>query len=127
MKIWIVILLVSISCPVQGNALEPGISSEIDKLTELIRSSPCRFNRNGTWYSSSEAAEHITKKYRYFLSKDLIKSSEDFIEYAATKSSLSGNYYLVSCLNDETVKCADWLKSELKKIRQMTPQLDSLR
>jgi hypothetical protein len=38
---------------------------------------------------------HLRKKYKYLLENDLINSTEDFIEKAATKSNLSDQPYEV--------------------------------
>ena len=54
-------------------------------------------------------------KYDYF--KDDIKSSEDFIKYSATKSTMSGDYYKVTCPEKKTIKTKDWLLLELKQFR----------
>ncbi|EOZ0481116.1 DUF5329 family protein [Pseudomonas aeruginosa] len=50
-------------------------------------------------------------------SKDLVASSEDFIERAATQSSLSGKPYQVRCAG-QTRNSADWLNQELRRLRQ---------
>lgn len=91
--------------------------SEVEKLIEFVRRSPCKFNRNGSWYASSEAAGHIDKKYHAALDKGLVHSAEDFIKYAATKSSLTGTLYKVQCKGKE-INCADWLTAELRKVRE---------
>ncbi|MGV8375610.1 DUF5329 family protein [Pseudomonas aeruginosa] len=49
--------------------------------------------------------------------KDLVASSEDFIERAATQSSLSGKPYQVRCAT-QTRNSADWLNQELRRLRQ---------
>ena len=54
-------------------------------------------------------------KYDYF--RDDIKSTEEFIEYSASKSTMSGEYYTVTCPGFETIKTQDWLLAELKKYR----------
>jgi len=116
-KIWIILFVILASSPVLGNQIEPKASGEIDKLIEYIKNAPCKFNRNGTWYDSNQAAEHIIKKYQYALDKGLVKSSEDFIKFAAAKSSMSGKIYKIQCENGEIIKCADWLNEELIRIR----------
>jgi len=88
---------------------------EIAHLLDTIARSPCRFIRNGVEYEAGEAHAHILKKYGY--AKPWIKSAEDFIRLAATKSSTSGEPYRISC-NDEVVLCADWLREALERYRQ---------
>ena len=63
----------------------------------------------------AEALGHIKKKYDYF--SDDIETAEDFIQYAATKSKMSGKYYLVHCPSQPTIKSQDWLLAELKRYR----------
>jgi hypothetical protein len=60
------------------------------------------FTRNGKEYTGVEALEHIRMKYDYVKSR--VKTAEDFIEYAATKSR-------------QEVPTADWLKEELARFR----------
>jgi hypothetical protein len=63
-------------------------------LIDQVAKSHLIFTRNGTEYSSQEAADHIRKKFEYF--KSQIKSPEDFIHVCASKSLVSGKPYLVS-------------------------------
>ncbi len=63
-------------------------------LIDQVAKSHLTFTRNGTEYSSQEAADHIRNKYEYFKSR--IESPEDFIHVCASKSLASGKPYLVS-------------------------------
>ncbi len=63
-------------------------------LIDQVEKSHLTFIRNGTEYSSKEAADHIRIKYGYF--KSQIESPEDFIHVCASKSFESGKPYLVS-------------------------------
>ena len=91
---------------------------EISHLISYLEKSGCRFNRNGTWYSSTEAVQHINKKYEYLLDKKLVRSAEVFIEKAASESSMSGKPYLVQCGNEQTQPSANWFAAELKNYRK---------
>ncbi|MDR5753038.1 MULTISPECIES: DUF5329 family protein [unclassified Caballeronia] len=55
------------------------------------------FNRNGTWYSGMEAKAHLLAKLHYLENRTTLTSTEQFIELAARKSSVSGKPYLVQC------------------------------
>lgn len=88
---------------------------EIDHLLSFVGATDCRYERNGTMHNGAEAVKHIIKKYHYYL--DDIESTEDFIQYSATKSNLSGKYYLVHCSNHPPVKSQDWLLKELSDFR----------
>lgn len=87
---------------------------EIGHLLEYINDSGCTFIRNNKEHSGEEAKTHIMRKYNYY--KPRIKTTEDFIKYTATKSSISGNIYKVRC-NSREIPCADWLRAELQKYR----------
>ncbi len=88
---------------------------EVDHLLAYVKNSGCIINRNGTDYPAEKGISHIEKKYDYF--RDDIKSTEDFIEYSATKSTMSGDYYTVTCPGGKTVRTQDWLLAELKRLR----------
>jgi len=87
---------------------------EISHLLSFIEGSGCSFNRNGTLYTSPKARQHIQKKYDYIKKK--VHSAEDFIKYAATKSSITGIRYQVRCGN-ASMKSSDWLLEELSIFR----------
>lgn len=96
----------------------PATKLEIAHLFSHLQLSGCQFYRNGTWYDSSEAVSHLNKKYQYLLDKGLVASSEDFIERAASASSLSGLAYRVRCGSNPAVNSVDWFGSELEKYRK---------
>ena len=106
----LVLLIVAHSGPCQA-----GMAAEIDHLLGYIESAECTFDRNGTLYDSRQAAAHIRGKYSR--TRRWIKSSEDFIRYAATGSSISGQPYLVIC-NGVTAPTAAWLADELARFRE---------
>ncbi len=88
---------------------------EVNHLLDYVKDSGCIINRNGTDYPANKGVDHIKRKYDYF--RGDINSSEDFIEYSASKSTMSGNYYTVTCPGKQTVKTRDWLLAELKRFR----------
>ena len=92
---------------------------EIKHLFEYIQNSNCTFVRNGKEYNPPEALAHIQKKYGY--AKRRITSAEDFIKYTVTKSSLSGQPYLVIC-NGREILSAEWFRAELKRFRKKNPK-----
>lgn len=89
---------------------------EIAHLLKFVESTECKFARNGSMHTGAEAVKHINKKYRYYA--DDIKSAEDFINYSATRSKMSGKYYKVHCANKAVIKSRDWLLLELKSFRK---------
>jgi Family of unknown function (DUF5329) len=88
---------------------------EVNHLLAYVKNSGCIINRNGSDHLAEEGVSHIENKYDYF--RDDISSTEDFIEYSATKSTMSGNFYTVTCPGKKTIKTQDWLLTELKKYR----------
>ena len=105
----------------------PKTQHEVQHLINFVRNSPCQIVRNGSAHDGPEAIKHIQKKYKYF--KDDIKTTEQFIEYSATKSTMSGKYYIVNCRDQSSVKTRDWLLQELKEYRakqSSRAELDSL-
>lgn len=90
-------------------------ASEVNHLLVIVKNSGCIINRNGTDHPAVKGVSHIEKKYDYF--RDDIKSTEEFTEYSATKSTMSGDYYMVSCPGKENIRTQDRLLSELKRYR----------
>ena len=91
---------------------------EVLHLLEFLRSSDCAMERNGKRHESENAYAHVRRKYEYF--RDKIRTSEDFIEYSASKSTMSGKYYRVLCKDEPVVLTRDWLLEELRSYRKRT-------
>ncbi len=90
-------------------------NSEIQHLLDYVASTDCSYERNGDRHSGEEAVAHIKKKYEYFI--DDIETTEDFVEYSATKSKMSGKHYLIHCHDQSPVKSSTWLLAELERFR----------
>jgi hypothetical protein len=97
--------------------ISPKGESEINYLIEFVRNSACEIVRNGKYHGAEKAVAHIQKKYDYF--KDDITTAEQFIEYSASKSTVSGKYYLVRCGESQPLRTRDWLLNELKRYREI--------
>jgi Family of unknown function (DUF5329) len=101
-----------------ARAVPPGsVRAEVDALLAGIEASGCAFHRNGTWYDSKAAVAHLRDKYVYLMARDSIATTEDFIEKAATKSSLSGQPYEVKCGDGVAVTSNRWLRDRLAQLR----------
>lgn len=61
---------------------------EVAYLLESLSQSGCTFTRNGNAHTPEEAVAHIQKKQALF--QDKIDTTEEFIEYSAARSTLSG-------------------------------------
>ena len=90
---------------------------EIDHLFNYLKSSGCKFYRNGNWYPAEAASNHLRSKYDYLLNKEMITSTETFLEHGATRSSMSGKPYLVQCAGSAPVESASWFEAELARFR----------
>ena len=92
--------------------------TEINYLLDFVEISGCEFYRNGSWYDSVRAQEHLRKKYDYLAARDRIVTAEDFIEKAASESSLSGIPYEIRCGGGcTTVATSEWLLAVLARYR----------
>ena len=88
----------------------------INHLLTYVEESNCVFIRNGKEYNSKDAAKHIKRKYDSLMFD--IKTPEEFIERAASKSMLSGQLYWVQCADHSPIPSADWLMGELFNYRK---------
>lgn len=93
--------------------------AEINYLLGFVEKSGCEFFRNGSWYDSKKAQAHLRDKYQMLAAGDLINTAEDFIEAAATKSSLSGQLYQVRCSGAGAVTSSRWLRAALARYRTL--------
>jgi uncharacterized protein DUF5329 len=100
----------------------PEVQREIDFLLDAIGSSGCEFYRNGTWHDAKTAQAHVGDKYAYLLKRDRIRTTEDFIDEAATRSSLSGEPYKIRCGADREQPTDRWLHAELARFRKLNWQ-----
>jgi hypothetical protein len=95
----------------------PAARAEIAHLLSYVGTSACEFYRNGTWSSAKDAEAHLERKYQYQVNHSQIGSAEDFIEKAASASSMSGQPYLVRCAPGQAVPSGAWLRAELGRFR----------
>jgi hypothetical protein len=95
--------------------------AEIEAMLTALKSSACQFNRNGTWYSGADAQAHLAKKLAYLADRHQIASAEEFIEKAASASSISGKRYQVRCGKTPAVDSKLWLQDQLKALRAAKP------
>jgi hypothetical protein len=94
------------------------MEKEIQHLFDHLQNSRCEFNRNGEWYTAEEAVKHIDHKYQYLTKNGLINSTEQFIDRAASKSSISGKPYMVKCGASEPIESSVWFHNELTRFRK---------
>lgn len=92
-------------------------------LIDLVKHSPHTFIRNGDAYSGVKAARHLQTKYGYTVSR--IKRAEDFIDYLASKSSVTGKAYLIQTESGKTYPARDVFYEELGRLNQMVAEKKS--
>jgi hypothetical protein len=83
---------------------------------DALARSGCQFERNGSWYGAAEARVHLQRKYDYLLKKQQVDTAEQFIQRAASQSSMSGRAYRVKCQGKEQDASA-WFGGQLQNIR----------
>ena len=111
-------LMLGLLCVPVAHAEPPtSVQIEVNFLLGYVEGSGCEFYRNGTWHDSKAAQAHLRDKYRYLVARDLINTTQDFIDRAATESSISGLAYEVRCHGSAPVASSRWLRDELAHFR----------
>ncbi len=95
---------------------ETGVDEEVRLLIDSVAQSGCIFERNGSSYVAGDAADHLALKFRR--GKKYAKTTENFIDRLASKSSLSGNPYHIDCPGQDKMTSGDWLHHKLTSLRQ---------
>jgi Family of unknown function (DUF5329) len=121
---WLIATILFVS-PAHSATPSPVARDEIASLLMRLKASGCQFKRNGAWHSADEAQVHLQRKLDYLLKRGAVATAEQFIERAATKSSVTGQAYLVKCGNKPPVPSAEWLAFQLQVMR--AAQTDSPR
>lgn len=118
MKNYLLIITLLLANTSLANNLNTSTKMEIEHLFTHLEKSGCEFNRNGSWYTASEATAHLKKKYDYLVKKDMIADAESFIDKAASESSISGKSYQVKCDGKPIVNSKEWFSEELLNFRK---------
>ncbi len=87
---------------------------KINHLIHYIEKMDAQFIRNGVSYSSTEAADHLRMKREKAGKR--IKTAKEFIDFIASKSSISGEAYQIKFKNGSVFNARDVLYYELKKL-----------
>jgi hypothetical protein len=91
------------------------VEQTVNYLIDHVAKSDAMFIRNGVSHTPAEAVNHIKAKYEHF--KNEIKTPEDFIRLAASKSLLTGKPYLVRTPDGKETRLDVWLTDALKEYR----------
>lgn len=114
----LVAVLVGFACAPSAHAAPPAKAQlEIDALMAALEKSGCRFERNGSWYDAARARGHLQEKYDYLRRHDMVDTAEQFIDRAATQSSMSGKPYHVQCAGKPLATSHDWFVQQLRAMR----------
>ena len=112
------LVLAALQLPPSADAApSPQARAEIASLIAMLGGSDCRFQRNGSWHGAAEARAHLQRKYEYLLKRDRVDTAEQFIERAASRSSISGRPYRVQC-GDREQAASDWFLGQLQGMRR---------
>jgi len=114
-----VTVMVALSTMPAARAEAPPVAEfEINYLLGLIEKSGCEFFRNGTWYDAQQAQAHLRAKYDALAAHNQIKTAEDFIEKAASNSSMSGRPYQIKCGGGAAISTVQWFSAALAQYRK---------
>ena len=103
--------------PVARAGPPPSVQIEVNFLLNHLEGSGCEFYRNGTWHDAKSAQAHLRGKYKFLVARNLVNTTDQFIDRAATESSFSGQAYKVKCNGGAEVPSKQWLHDELARFR----------
>jgi hypothetical protein len=119
------LLLVVLVAPASAQQALDQSTVEQQKIDWLIDSVAtlhnARFIRNGQAYDATRAADHLRLKLRF--AGDRVKTAEDFIDYCATRSSMSGRRYSIRFADGRTVDAATFLRERLAAYPAIVPHV----
>ena len=111
-------LLLSLVTPLFGREVKE--QRRIDFLLHMVGSlDHSKFIRNGSEYDARAAEAHLRQKLDY--GGERLKTAEQFIEYCATRSSLSGKAYQIRLADGNTVEAGPFLRGKLAEFDQGKP------
>ena len=117
MKIALLTCLLGLSATATAQTPPAAVAREVGQLFSALQTSGCTFSRNGSWYNAQQATDHLHRKYDYLLKKGMVTTTESFIELAGSRSSLSGQPYLVRCGSAQPIPSNAWFMGKLRTLR----------
>jgi len=100
-----------------ANTLE--LKATCEHLILAVENSGLTFIRNNNRATGDKAAQHIRRKYEHF--QDEITSPEEFIEFTATRSLMTGKAYEVVLADGQRMPLKDWMLGILQLYRDDSP------
>jgi hypothetical protein len=113
----LVLSIVACAWALASMAAPAAMDAEVTHLLARMESSGCEFYRNGTWASGATARAHLERKYRALRDRQMIATTEEFIERGASRSSMSGEAYRVRCGQVPPVESGVWFGEQLRRYR----------
>ena len=93
-------------------------AARIERLIQYVEAQhQAKFVRNGTVYSCQEAAQFLRAKFDKM--GEHVVTAAQFIEQIASRSSTSGQAYLIRFPDGRTVPAAQFLGDELRRIDKL--------
>jgi hypothetical protein len=90
-----------------------------DLIASVERLEGATFVRNGKAYDARSASGHLQLKLRH--AGDRVKTAEDFITFCGSKSSITGQPYLIIFADGTTVKAEAFFRRKLRTIARDRP------
>lgn len=95
--------------------VSPAERARIDRLIDFVQSrKDVKFVRNGSDYSCDDAAKFMRGKMKAM--GEHVTTAQQFIEQIATKSSTTGQLYMIRFADGKTMPSAQFLGEELKRM-----------
>jgi hypothetical protein len=106
-----------------GYAINDSEKAKIEYLISSISElKDAKFIRNGSEYDTAAASKHLRRKLKAAGNK--ISTAEEFIEYCATRSSISGEPYTIK-LQSGVVQSGTYFREKLKSYTGMSDRQKS--
>jgi hypothetical protein len=93
---------------------------EINALIEFVVQSDRAMGRNGKRHDSTTAADHLRRKRE--AARHRVQTAGQVIDGVASRRSVSGRPYLVSCPGQRVVSSSGWRHGELTRLRTQAPR-----
>lgn len=117
LKLTAILLMGVLWMPVARAEPPTAVQIEVSFLLGYLEGSGCEFYRNFIWHDAKAAQGHLRDKYKWLVARNMINTTEDFIDRAASESSISGLPYQVRCVGVAPVSSKQWLRDELVRLR----------
>jgi hypothetical protein len=91
--------------------------ARIERLLDALAArKDLRFVRNGKEYTAAQGADFLRGKLQWQIEK--VATAQDFIAQIGTRSTTSGDVYLVRLADGRTLPSAQFLAQELRRIEK---------